>query len=180
MTPISVVIPSRNEGGNILRTVRSLVEGRSSGFPLEVVVVDDDSTDGSCDRLADAVGSAQNSGQPSRLAGPRLIWVALCEALYHAGHRGDLLIAGEFSPPGVAPDRPCQLRYQDPVSLRTFIDYVLALPRFLPVSAAEVSPGQFDVCCGRLGACIPPIGKMLSMRLLAASQYRRRGRAPAC
>jgi glycosyltransferase involved in cell wall biosynthesis len=60
MTPISVVIPSRDEGGNILRTVRSLVEGRSSGFPLEVVVVDDNSTDGSCDRLADAVGPAQN------------------------------------------------------------------------------------------------------------------------
>lgn len=60
MTPICVVIPSRNEGGKILRTVRSLVEGRSSAFPLEVVVVDDASTDGSCDRLAGAIGPAPN------------------------------------------------------------------------------------------------------------------------
>jgi GT2 family glycosyltransferase len=56
MTAISVVIPSRNEGGKLLRTVRSLVEGRSGAFPLEVVVVDDASTDGSCDRLAEAIG----------------------------------------------------------------------------------------------------------------------------
>jgi glycosyltransferase involved in cell wall biosynthesis len=60
MTPISVIIPSRNEGGRIVRTVRSLVTGRSRPFPLEVVVVDDASSDGSCDRLADAVGPAPN------------------------------------------------------------------------------------------------------------------------
>jgi glycosyltransferase involved in cell wall biosynthesis len=60
MTPISVIIPSRNEGGRIVRTVRSLATGRSRPFPLEVVVVDDASTDGSCDRLADAVGPALN------------------------------------------------------------------------------------------------------------------------
>jgi GT2 family glycosyltransferase len=60
MTSISVVIPSRNEGGKILRAVRSLMEGRSSAFPLEVVVVDDASTDGSCDRLSDSIASASN------------------------------------------------------------------------------------------------------------------------
>jgi hypothetical protein len=31
-----------------------------------------------------------------------------------------------------------------------------------------------------LGACIHPIDKMLSMRLQAASRFRRRGRVPAC
>jgi len=60
MTAISVVIPSRNEGQRVFRTVRSIVSGRSCAFPLEVVVVDDASTDGSCARLADAVGPAPN------------------------------------------------------------------------------------------------------------------------
>ncbi len=60
MTAISVIIPSRNEGESILRTVQSLVAGRSCAFPLEVVVVDDASTDGSCDGLVDAVGQPEN------------------------------------------------------------------------------------------------------------------------
>jgi GT2 family glycosyltransferase len=36
------------------------VSGRSSPFPLEIIVVDDASTDGSCDHLAEAVGPSPN------------------------------------------------------------------------------------------------------------------------
>jgi glycosyltransferase involved in cell wall biosynthesis len=60
MTAISVIIPSRNEGERIVRTVRSLALGRSCAFPLEIVVIDDASTDGSCDHLAAAVGHSPN------------------------------------------------------------------------------------------------------------------------
>jgi GT2 family glycosyltransferase len=60
MTQIGVVIPSRNEGAQLIRTIESLIQGRSSPFPLEIIVVDDNSADGSCDRLAGAIGFAAN------------------------------------------------------------------------------------------------------------------------
>jgi len=50
--PISIIIPVRNEGQRIIRTIQSLVFGRSCRFPLEIVVVDDASTDGACNGLA--------------------------------------------------------------------------------------------------------------------------------
>jgi glycosyltransferase involved in cell wall biosynthesis len=49
--PISVIIPVRNEGGRIAGAVRSIVQGRSCCFPLELVIVDDASTDGACENL---------------------------------------------------------------------------------------------------------------------------------
>jgi glycosyltransferase involved in cell wall biosynthesis len=68
-TPISVIIPVRNEGDRIAKTVRSVVQGRSCSFPLEIVVVDDASSDGACDRLEDAIGDApQTSLTVLRLA----------------------------------------------------------------------------------------------------------------
>jgi glycosyltransferase involved in cell wall biosynthesis len=48
---VSVVIPVRNEGMRIGAALRSLVDGRSDDFPLEIVVVDDGSSDGCCDGL---------------------------------------------------------------------------------------------------------------------------------
>jgi glycosyltransferase involved in cell wall biosynthesis len=50
-TPISVIIPVRNEGDRIAGAIRSIIEGRSCCFPLELVIVDDASTDGACDDL---------------------------------------------------------------------------------------------------------------------------------
>ena len=38
--------------------IRSVIAGRSSPFPLELVIVDDASTDGCCDRLEEIVGSS--------------------------------------------------------------------------------------------------------------------------
>jgi glycosyltransferase involved in cell wall biosynthesis len=50
-TPISVIIPVRNEGGRIAPAIQSIVRGRSCSFPLELVIVDDASTDGACESL---------------------------------------------------------------------------------------------------------------------------------
>jgi len=58
VTPISVIIPVRNEGEAIVRTIESIVRGRCSPFPLEIIVVDDASTDGACDSLGAATETA--------------------------------------------------------------------------------------------------------------------------
>ncbi len=51
---ISVVIPVRNEGQRLHAAVSSIVSGRSDRLPLQIVLVDDDSTDGCCDGLSEA------------------------------------------------------------------------------------------------------------------------------
>jgi glycosyltransferase involved in cell wall biosynthesis len=48
---VSVIIPVRNEGERLLTAIASVVVGRSCCFPLQIVVVDDASTDGCCDSL---------------------------------------------------------------------------------------------------------------------------------
>jgi glycosyltransferase involved in cell wall biosynthesis len=50
---ISVVIPVRNEGQRLHAALSSIVAGRSSLFPLEIILVDDASSDGCCDGLAE-------------------------------------------------------------------------------------------------------------------------------
>jgi glycosyltransferase involved in cell wall biosynthesis len=60
-TAISVIIPVRNEGQRIVQTVQSLFFGRSSSFPLEIVVVDDASTDGSCAKLIHLAENIRNA-----------------------------------------------------------------------------------------------------------------------
>jgi len=57
-TPVSVIIPVRNEGGRIAHAIRSIVEGRSCCFPLELVIVDDASTDGACEDLQQLIEGA--------------------------------------------------------------------------------------------------------------------------
>jgi glycosyltransferase involved in cell wall biosynthesis len=57
-TPISVIIPVRNEGARIARAIRSIIEGRSCCFPLELVIVDDASTDGACESLEQLIQGA--------------------------------------------------------------------------------------------------------------------------
>lgn len=47
-TSVSVVIPARDEGSWVRRTVEAVLE-RSPGYLLEIIVVDDGSSDGSCD-----------------------------------------------------------------------------------------------------------------------------------
>jgi glycosyltransferase involved in cell wall biosynthesis len=45
----SIIIPVRNEGANLELTVDSIVQGRRTELTLEIVIVDDASTDGCCD-----------------------------------------------------------------------------------------------------------------------------------
>jgi len=57
----SIVIPTHNEGENLVDTVRCVL--KNTGHPdLEIIVVDDGSTDGSGDRLAEAVGHDRRVG----------------------------------------------------------------------------------------------------------------------
>ena len=50
--PVSVVVPAYNEEAGIQDTVRQICEAmEGSGFVYEVIVVDDCSTDSTCDRL---------------------------------------------------------------------------------------------------------------------------------
>ena len=49
--PVSVIVPAYNEKECIATTVRSLV---ASDHPIEVIVVDDGSTDGTADIVARA------------------------------------------------------------------------------------------------------------------------------
>lgn len=51
MHGISVIVPARDEGAGLLAMVRGLLAGRRGRLPVEVVVVDDASSDGSGDAV---------------------------------------------------------------------------------------------------------------------------------
>lgn len=55
---VGVVIPARNEGGEVVQTVRSARASKADGTDLRFYVVDDASTDGCCDRLRRDAGVA--------------------------------------------------------------------------------------------------------------------------
>ncbi len=59
---ISVVIPARNEGMSLVRTVDSIIESRSGTEHVEIVVVDDASRDGSPARITAATPAWRRSG----------------------------------------------------------------------------------------------------------------------
>jgi glycosyltransferase involved in cell wall biosynthesis len=59
--PISVIIPVRNEAGRIAPAIQSIVRGRSCPFPLELVIVDDASTDGACENLEQCIEGSQET-----------------------------------------------------------------------------------------------------------------------
>jgi glycosyltransferase involved in cell wall biosynthesis len=58
---VSVVIPARNEGRMLHIAISSLLVGRSRAFPLQVVVVDDASSDGSCESLSQFYSAQRNA-----------------------------------------------------------------------------------------------------------------------
>jgi glycosyltransferase involved in cell wall biosynthesis len=58
---ISVIIPAHNEGDRLSSTVRSIARSRSTAVAVEVIVVDDGSTDGGCARFIDEA-AALSSG----------------------------------------------------------------------------------------------------------------------
>ncbi|TMJ01155.1 MAG: glycosyltransferase [Alphaproteobacteria bacterium] len=84
---ISVVIPACNEASNIAVTIRSFVDGRRSGVPVEIIVADDASTDGTGTHLPPAVGTVPVRVLRSR----RRLGVARSRNRAAAAARGDLL-----------------------------------------------------------------------------------------
>ena len=68
-TPISVIIPVKNEGTKIVDTVASIISGRSKEFPIELVIVDDGSSDRACEGLKAAFGCAINVNLKIRALG---------------------------------------------------------------------------------------------------------------
>jgi glycosyltransferase involved in cell wall biosynthesis len=50
---VSVIMPVRNESTRLLSAIRSIVDGRSASFPLQIVVVNDCSSDGCCSTLGE-------------------------------------------------------------------------------------------------------------------------------
>ncbi|PVZ14379.1 bifunctional polysaccharide deacetylase/glycosyltransferase family 2 protein [Actinomycetospora cinnamomea] len=86
--PVSVIVPAYNEKENIAATIRSLV---ASDHPVEVVVVDDGSDDGTAD-IAEGLGLPNvrvvrqpNGGKPS----------ALNNGIAHARYRLVVMIDGD-------------------------------------------------------------------------------------
>jgi glycosyltransferase involved in cell wall biosynthesis len=85
---ISVVIPARNEGPGLARTILSIAEGRSSGSDIEFVVVDDLSTDGCSTALAPTY-----AGAPVRvIRSRRRLGVPKARNLGVAQSRGEFLL----------------------------------------------------------------------------------------
>lgn len=82
---VSVVIPTFNEGDWVRRTVDAVLQ-QSGGWPLEVIVVDDGSTDGSCD----FIDGARGGPAPIRLVRGGNLGSA------RARNRGALEATGEF------------------------------------------------------------------------------------
>ena len=74
---ISVLIPARNEGHRVARTIQAIARARSTEARVEFVVVDDASTDGSMANLVSAM--------PRLLDEPR-IDVRVCELAAHSGN----------------------------------------------------------------------------------------------
>lgn len=59
---ISIIIPVRNEADRVSKTVSSLLDARSTDVDLEIIIVDDASTDGCCSNLASEALSFCASG----------------------------------------------------------------------------------------------------------------------
>jgi glycosyltransferase involved in cell wall biosynthesis len=79
---VSVVIPVRNEGERLHTAVTSIVEGRSRVFPLQIVLVDDNSSDGACAWLPHQYTWARDGVQIDVIRLPR--W----SGIPYARHRG--------------------------------------------------------------------------------------------
>jgi glycosyltransferase involved in cell wall biosynthesis len=71
---LSVVITAHNEGAEVLLTVEDVLQ--HAGCPVEVIVVDDSSTDGSCDNLPEGVKLVHNDGKRSGVAPSRNLGAA--------------------------------------------------------------------------------------------------------
>jgi len=124
---ISVIIPARNEAGGIARTVSALLAQGNGQIALEVIVVDDASSDATAAIARDAgarviesgVGgspaAARNKGAAMAKGDPLVFLDADCvvtagwlEALVAAHERGETIVAGAIGlPPGLPASARC-------------------------------------------------------------------------
>jgi len=68
---VSVIMPVRNEGERLSSAIHSIVEGCSSRFPLQIVIVNDCSSDGCCSNLEGLRGGANNNVELTVIELPR-------------------------------------------------------------------------------------------------------------
>ncbi|HEX3032094.1 MAG TPA: glycosyltransferase [Bacillota bacterium] len=115
---VSIILPCKNEGQNIVNTVNSMLSARGK-YLREIIVVDDGSTDGCCDCLnppplgvrlvtTPGLGAAQARNVGGRLAQGQ--YLVFCDAHVFVGdywleHLLPPLFSGEFMGvcPGIAP-----------------------------------------------------------------------------
>jgi len=88
---VSVIIPVRNEGHRVQAAVASIVEGRSCEFPLQIVIVDDDSSDGSCNLLTSPYSWSRNSVQVDVIRLRRWSGIPYARNVGAAAARADIL-----------------------------------------------------------------------------------------
>jgi glycosyltransferase involved in cell wall biosynthesis len=126
---VSVVIPARNEARNLGETVRAVLSQGTGGFELEVLVVDDGSTD-LTDRVARTAGArvlrrntgargnpaaARNLGAAAATGDPIVFLDADCtpvpgwlQSLLSAHEAGEVVVGGALDlPPGLPASARC-------------------------------------------------------------------------
>jgi len=88
---ISVVMPARNEGCRIADAISSIIAGRSERFPLQIVVVDDQSSDGSCASLDASFSSARDLVRVDVVRLPRWSGIPYARNIGAEAARGEIL-----------------------------------------------------------------------------------------
>ncbi|HKI00691.1 MAG TPA: glycosyltransferase [Thermoanaerobaculia bacterium] len=126
---VSVVIPARNEAGGIGRTLDAVFAQHATGVELEVLVVDDGSTDGTAavasgagarvvtpgPGLGGSPGAARNRGAAAATGDPIVFLDADCspgpgwlERILAAHDAGEVAVGGSLDiPPGLAATGRC-------------------------------------------------------------------------
>jgi GT2 family glycosyltransferase len=139
----SIVIPTRNEGDMLHQTVDSIT-GRTAYPSIEVIVIDDGSTDGSCDRYRGADGpvrviTSQNLGiARARNLGARYAagqYLVFIDAHCKVSSDWISLFIDALAPPDVGLVGPCFTKLEEPEPRgcgMTWTDYTLETTWFEP------------------------------------------------
>jgi len=88
---ISVVIPVRNEGERLTAAVESIVAGRSCKFPLQIVLVDDCSSDDCCRKFDDVYSWSRDLARVDVVRLPRWSGIPFARNAGAAASAGSIL-----------------------------------------------------------------------------------------